>query len=181
MDLGQLAIFLFWIYILYSLIGKRKKKAPPKEEMPQEREEPAHPAKEARKSGYDYEGFRKKLRQSWGNAPEQEEKKKPIFHAPQKTNEARQDVPLPKSRSPMPVPEEPVMTAAEKRRFEAMQALAAQDTKKEKAKEAESTPKRTEKTASPEEMWTEEAVEKWAVYDAVLGSPRSRKPWQPRR
>lgn len=180
MDLGQLAIFLFWIYILYSLIGKRKKKAPPKEEMPQKREEPPHPAKEARQGGYDYEEFRKKLRKSWGNASEQEEKKEPISHTPQKTNEARQDAPLPKSR-PMPAPEKPAMTEAEKRRFEAMQALAAQDRKKEKVKEAESIPKKTEKTASPEEMWTEDAVEKWAVYDAVLGSPRSRKPWQPRR
>lgn len=178
MDLGQLAIFLFWIYILYSLIGKRKKKAPPKE-TPQKQEERPHPAGEAKKGGYDYEGFRKKLKQSWGTSPEQEEKKESISHAPQKTNEARRDAPLPKS--PMHASEEPVMTEAEKRRFEAMQALAAQDTKKEKVKDVSAVPKEAVKTASPGEIWTEDAVEKWAVYDAVLGSPRSRKPWQPRR
>lgn len=125
-----------------------------------------------------YEEFRKKLRKAW-HMPEE---------AWEESAEEKEEMPLPPDLDAPPYEEkEPPRPAAE----EPSAAPGKRTSPPEKApsgggRQGAAISGKEQGKAAPAALpshggWTEADVERWALYDAVLGEPRSRRPWTPPR
>ena len=173
-------LFIVLLFVLFSSLRSRQKKRtrmsrqPSAEEMKNRSKEKSRPGSDidsgdrtvsAAGSGYDYGRFREKLRTAWnlpgqnGSGASGEEEKE--LTLPQDL-----DGPLYQEKDPAPVFSQAMMQAQPIQPARGGTFTVRQEERKEGAQ-----------TASG--IWTERDVERWAVYDAVLGEPRSRRPWNP--
>lgn len=116
--------------------------------------------------GYDYKALREKMRKSWGLASEEEpEKKKAAAEIP--VSDKTASFPADKSRKAYHAGAVQKMT----NEYLKIESPAAPADKREQRKAA-AGPGKTKFTARD--------VRQWVIYDAVLGRPRSLKPWRSR-
>lgn len=190
-------LFLMALLFLFSSLQRRRKKREASqnktgqgggERRDESRQEPAAPdspaerapgpipggAPEEVREDRGHEEFRKKLRKAWGMTeaePETAEEKKEMTlptDLDEPVYEEKTAPPLPAPAPKMDVGTRPFPEAPRKK----------QQKKPERAaEEAKAAPS----AALPARRWTEADVERWALYDAVLGEPRSRRPWMPPR
>lgn len=171
-------IFLAWIlFIIWQVNASRKKRRKIKTEKRQPREviwkQQKIPEKsEKRNTGYDFKGFRKTLRKSWGldtgngNMEKQKtEKGRMVVFTSDEGESTSSNDRMEYENFKTPVVEKPV-PYSKPVDAEAPQVPQAVVASKKQVRR-------------PKSRWNHEDVKKWMVYDAVLGKPRCKNPWRP--
>lgn len=181
-------LFLVVLFFLFSnLQWRRKKRESQEKSLPRGREEgkkmagsvspseqtemkaPEEPSPESA----NYEEFRRKLRNAWhmpGEAGQEnaEEKEEMILPPDLDTPPYEEKAPIrPAAAAP---PKEMIPYAGQASSSGERNVTSIFRKEREKAPPA---------ALLPHWGWTEADVERWVLYDAVLGEPRSRRPWMP--
>ena len=174
-------LFLAMLFLLFASLRRRhKRRNDSLQGKTPEAPAPPQAADRREKTGYDYAAFRKRLKQAWaeesGADGSGKEKPSPAESLPEEETAEKTSIP------PGEAPEASIPQSAERAPVPAPEPAAGQG----KELPSPSSSGRTEKAACPAAevpgpgvRWSEADVEKWAVYDAVLGEPRSRRPWTP--
>lgn len=197
-------LFLAALLFLFSSLQRRRKKreashdktgkggeerrdaqreAPAAEDSPaEEAPEPIKgQAPEEARQDKSHEEFRKKLRKAWGMAetepaPETAEEKEEMTLPPDLDEPVYEEKPAPPA-APAPAPAPKAADAGARLFPEAP----GKEERKQRERALASEKKNAPSAVLPAGRWTEADVERWALYDAVLGEPRSRRPWMPPR
>lgn len=187
-------VFIVALIYLFSSIQKRKnsrqspgERQPERPRIPLEQKQKQslppvqqRPGSSQAPGGYDYEVFRKKLRQAW-NLPEAKK-----ASADSGDVEANIESPVAepsglRQRPLSPVPSVSTEETEEKKRQKWLQEYAARLENVPRIQSEEPVPMKAT-TAMPSAAsvsLTEQSIEQWVVFDAVFGKPRSLQTWQP--
>jgi hypothetical protein len=190
-------VFLFlWIYVIYSIVKERKEKKRLRRRIKWDRAEskqgkkkertpvlvslPPKKGKETQES-FDYEEFRRKLRQSWGldkNPEESTEKETEGILDSVSVNEnvtlgqsgpaeekaaRRETAHVSGKENPLAEPVSPAMP---------------EKPQKPVKPQASAAIWKASLRRKPRARWSEQDVQQWMIYDAVLGRPRCQNPYR---
>jgi hypothetical protein len=195
-------VFLFlWIYVIYSIVKERKEKKRLRRRIKWDRAEtkradrgkkkqrnpvlvslPPNRGKETQES-FDYEEFRRKLRQSWGldknpdetaekETDEEKESLDSVFadehvslgqsSPDEEKNITRKTAPGSGKENPLAEPVSPAMPEKPQKPVKPQASAAVWKASLRK---------------KPRARWSEKDVQQWMIYDAVLGRPRCQNPY----